>query len=618
MRLAIFLLLVVACVARGALAGEENQFGRYHALVIGNNAYEHLQPLKTAVNDASAVADTLRRDYGFEVELLLNANRYEIVTALNKLRRSLTANDNLLIYYAGHGWLDEVTDTGYWLPVDAETDNDAQWIANSTITNHVGAIAAKHVLVVADSCFSGTLTRAARVSLDAGSERAAWLERMARKRSRTALTSGGLEPVSDSGGQGHSVFARQFIEALRANDHVLDAAGLYDRIKNKVVLNADQTPNYNDIRKAGHDGGDFLFVPINIDVAITVEGTTPAAKDTALEAQFWASIEESDDPAVFEAYLEQFPDGAFAPLARLKTERLSRSLTEGVAGRSSYVPGEEFYDCPRCPRMTVLPVGNYMMGSTDATEFWRSQFEEPLHRVRIRTPIAISKYEVTRAEYAAFADATRRAAAPCQAWDGEAWVVDPARDWRDPGYPQEDDHPVTCVTWEDAQAYAAWLSSETGQTYRLPSEAEWEYAARALSETSRYWEAEATPLDACAAANVYDAVGAHAHRFSWTSEVCRDGAAETAPVGNFRPNQFGLYDVLGNVWEWVEDCWHDSYDGAPDDGSARRDGACTERVARGGSWHYAPWFVRAAHRLAETPTNATYDLGFRVALSLQP
>ena len=171
--------VILLCYTGVADAARDTEYGRYHALVIGNNEYSNFQSLKTAVNDASVVADVLRRDYGFEVELLLNANRYKIVTALNKLRAKLTHNDNLLIYYAGHGVLDEVTDSCYWLPVDAESGNDANWIANSTVTNHLAAIPAKHILLVVDSCYSGTLSRGIGAKLRVGVERSEWLRRMA-------------------------------------------------------------------------------------------------------------------------------------------------------------------------------------------------------------------------------------------------------------------------------------------------------------------------------------------------------------------------------------------------------------------------------------------------------
>jgi hypothetical protein len=259
-------------------------FGRYHALVIGNNAYTDLSPLKTAINDATAVAELLRTAYGFTVTLLTDATREEMIAALDYLRANLTEQDNLLIYYAGHGVLDTAEERGYWLPVNARQDSRVHWIANTTITDALKAMAAKHVLVVADSCYSGTLVRGIDVVMPpSGSGRNTYLARITQRRSRTVLTSGGLEPVSDSGGGAHSVFARAFLMALQDNHDVLDGQQLFALVRRPVILNAAQTPEYTDIRYAGHEGGDFLFVrqahPDPQEPPADNAPTPPAGKD---------------------------------------------------------------------------------------------------------------------------------------------------------------------------------------------------------------------------------------------------------------------------------------------------------------------------------------------------
>jgi TPR repeat protein len=231
-------------------------FGRYHALVIGNNKYRSLPNLKTAVSDADATADLLKDHYGFTVTLLTNATRADILGTLAKLRGQLTDRDNLLIYYAGHGWLDEAAGRGYWWPVDAHEDDPTNWIDNANITGAVRAMSAKHILVVADSCYSGSLTRGIKVTVRTDDS----LHRMSRKKARTVLTSGGLEPVADSGGGNHSAFAKAFLDVLRENKGVLDGHRLFTLMRRPVMVSSDQTPEYGDIRKAGHDGGDFLFV----------------------------------------------------------------------------------------------------------------------------------------------------------------------------------------------------------------------------------------------------------------------------------------------------------------------------------------------------------------------
>jgi hypothetical protein len=231
-------------------------YGNYHALVIGNDMYRTLPHLGTAVGDAEAVAKELERNYHFNVRLLTNATEEDIIGALTDMRRELQWDDNLLIYYAGHGWYDQDAEQGYWLPVDASEDNQAHWISNADITNALKALKAKHILVVADSCYSGTLARSANISVRGVD----YIERIVKKKARTVLTSGGLEPVQDAGGAGHSVFAHAFLEALDENDGVIDGQELFRRLRDPVVANAPQTPEYGEIRGAGHDGGDFIFV----------------------------------------------------------------------------------------------------------------------------------------------------------------------------------------------------------------------------------------------------------------------------------------------------------------------------------------------------------------------
>lgn len=245
-------------------------FGNYYSLIIGNNNYAKFPQLKTAANDARTVERLLREQYGFKATLLINADRYSILSALNTLRKNLTEKDNLLIYYAGHGELDTANGLGYWLPVDAEPNNPANWISNVDITAILNTISAQHVLVVADSCYSGALTQTsvARLASDLPLDmRMKWFEVMARTRSRTVLTAGGLEPVLDSGGGDHSVFARAFFDALNNHEGILEGYSLYRKVSAAVnraaaELNVEQTPEYAPIRHAGHEAGEFLFVPV--------------------------------------------------------------------------------------------------------------------------------------------------------------------------------------------------------------------------------------------------------------------------------------------------------------------------------------------------------------------
>ncbi len=246
------------------------KFGNYYALVIGSNDYAHLPDLETAITDARAVSQVLRDKYGFIVTTLENATRYDILSAMNEFRETLTEEDNFLLYYAGHGELDRVNQRGHWLPIDAEPDSTANWISNVAIADILNAMNAKHVLVVADSCYSGALTRTALARLNTGmtqEQLTQWLKVMVQKRARLALTSGGLQPVYDSFGGDHSVFANAILGVLNDNGEVLGGQRLFEEVAARVNFVAqsyglEQLPQYSPIRFAGHESGDFFFVPL--------------------------------------------------------------------------------------------------------------------------------------------------------------------------------------------------------------------------------------------------------------------------------------------------------------------------------------------------------------------
>ena len=275
--------------------------------------------------------------------------------------------------------------------------------------------------------------------------------------------------------------------------------------------------------------------------------------------------------------------------------------------------------------MVLIPAGRFRMGCDSGNDSCQDD-ERPVHDVDVAS-FALAKYEVTRGQFAAFVAATGHQARGCgvYAWkvrrfgrDRWEWEADDRASWRAPGFGQRDNEPVVCMSWEDAQAYVRWLSAETGEDYRLPSEAEWEYAARAGTTTSFHWGASRS--EHCGHANASDRTAERtftSQEYRWTFSDCTDGAARTALVGSYTPNAFGLYDMAGNVWEWVEDCWHDNYAGAPRDGSAWTSGGnCGRRVLRGGSWNGTPGFLRSAFRLGGDAGGRLDGLGFRVSRTL--
>lgn len=288
---------------------------------------------------------------------------------------------------------------------------------------------------------------------------------------------------------------------------------------------------------------------------------------------------------------------------------LAAVLTLPGAASGQVQSAREFRECPDCPEMVGIPAGKFVMGSP-ASEAGRFDNEGPQHIVSIKA-FALGKYDVTSEEFLKFLRATGYQPAPCNALLDMKWHV--------PGnglaYPPHDEEPrlwpASCLDWKDAQAYIAWLNAMVrkerpevkGNPYRLPAEAEWEYAARAGTTTARWWG------DAIGSGNA-DCNGCGS---KWDNRALAD-------VNSFAPNPFGLYGMLGNVWQWTADCWHHSYVGAPANGSAWVEPGCKKHVLRGGSWDNVPLFVRSAVRTGGEADGGEFDYsslaGFRVARTL--
>jgi hypothetical protein len=245
------------------------KLGRYYALIIGNDTYSTYPTLKSATADAKAIGNVLQSKYGYDVRLLTNANRFEILSALNDMRETLKENDNLLVYYAGHGEIDG-SRQGYWLPVDAQTSQPNTWISNRAVSDILTTMDAKHVLVIADSCYSGTMTRSSLATFGGGMPDSAWgdwVKTMVAGKSRTALTSGGVQPVADAAGSSeHSVFASALLSVLNSNNQLLTGQQLFREIATGMALRnqkagLQQAPEYAPIQFAGHEAGEFFLQP---------------------------------------------------------------------------------------------------------------------------------------------------------------------------------------------------------------------------------------------------------------------------------------------------------------------------------------------------------------------
>ncbi len=290
------------------------------------------------------------------------------------------------------------------------------------------------------------------------------------------------------------------------------------------------------------------------------------------------------------------------------------------------LPSDIARDCPQCPELVMIPAGEFLMGTAaenrliDPRTGKPATNDGPQHKVTISTPFALGRYEVTVAEYARFVNATGYAnAGACMGFGGDnRFVSSKDINWRDIGQIQSDTAPVVCVSYYDAVAYAEWLTDVTGETYRLPTEAEWEYAARAGSTSSYHWGADAA--DACEYANVRTVGAQSISQRQADSDVadgfpCDDGHPAAAAVGSFRPNAFGLHDMQGNAWEWVADCNHKNYEGAPTDGSAWLDarGECAFGMIRGGSFLNRVERSSTTVRVGRPRSGRGTNMGFRIA-----
>ena len=294
--------------------------------------------------------------------------------------------------------------------------------------------------------------------------------------------------------------------------------------------------------------------------------------------------------------------------AKLRQQQLAPFLANLKAQGVEPGNGKPFRDCAECPEMVLIPAGSFTMGSGAQEQAVANgaglpksitDREGPQRSVSVQN-FAMGKTEVTRGQFAAFVAASgHNAGSSCYVLAGGKWTDTLERNWRNPGFAQTDNDPVACVSWDDAQAYVRWLTQKAAKSYRLPSEAEWEYAARA-SSTGMYFSFGEDP--------------SQLSQYAWFSA---NSGNQTHPVAQKRPNAFGLYDVHGNVWEWVEDVWHDNYNSAPTDGSAWTSGGDHAlRVQRGGSWNYFPGSLRSAIRSRDTPVIRYVIIGFRIARTL--
>ena len=409
----------------------------------------------------------------------------------------------------------------------------------------------------------------------AAAEAALGLDRASRRALQRRLAAAGFNPGAPDGMFGPST--RAAIRSWQAS-HGLSATGYLDAGLAEA-LRTGSSP-----RPAG------VAAPSgSADPPVVAAGGSPDSALVEQETAYWRSVENSANPADLEEYLKRWPDGAFVRPARTRLAALRPDPPRPASTRPDPAPsrrraGDVFRDCDGCPRMVVIPAGEFMMGSPTSEE-GRSGREGPQHRVTLRS-FALGVTEVTFDEWEA---CVRGGGCGGYRPDDEGW--------------NRGARPVIMVNWEDAQAYVRWLRAETGKPYRLPSESEWEYAARAGTTTAFH-----TGVTISTNRANYDG------RYTYGS----GGAyrARTTAVATFAPNAFGLHDVHGNVWELVEDCWLSNYRGAPTDGSALTVDGCGRHVLRGGSWDSYPRLLRSAARSSYSAGIRGSNVGFRVARTI--
>lgn len=297
-----------------------------------------------------------------------------------------------------------------------------------------------------------------------------------------------------------------------------------------------------------------------------------------------------------------------------------------VRDQDNDLPAGFIRDCAVCPELKVIPAGSFTMGAPADqvnTLPWTRQisgarilWESPQKTITIAKPFALGVFEVTQDQFSEFVSATGHQPLPhCVVWAGDWDTSDNGKSWADPGIPQTADHPVVCVSKNDALAYVAWLTEITGRRYALPTEAQWEYASRAGSTTPYPWGEHGT--DACMHGNVADATLGASHP-ARAHQSCDDSYLYTAPAGMHLPNGFGLYDMIGNAWEWVADCWTPNHDALPSDGSAVSTGFCDESPLRGGAYGTGPLFTRSSTRGGPDKHDVRQSwIGFRVAAEVE-
>ncbi|MGE4299333.1 MAG: SUMF1/EgtB/PvdO family nonheme iron enzyme [Desulfovibrionaceae bacterium] len=549
--------LVLVCTAPSlALAAQRV------ALVIGNGAYE-VGPLRNPVNDASDIAAKLR-GLGFDVMLVRDADQRTMDSQIGAFRQKLSGAAIRLFYYAGHGM--QIKGVNYLLPVDidAQYEEDVKYKAVDAgrVLDHMAAAGKGANIVILDACRNNPFARSFRSS-------ARGLARMPELDGSIVVYATSPGNVAADGRGRNGLFTEHFLKYV-------DKPGL--------TLEQVFKRTGRDVAQAtGDDQRPWLSLGIYDDIYLA--GGSPSGASASA-------------PRPQEVAMDQRPQQAPTPSEPRKGDIWTDPTT-----------GMEF---------VRVPGGCFQMGSP-ASEKDRDADEGPVHEVCV-DGFWMGKTEVSRGQFRRFVEQTGYATEAekkgssfvfnkASGWE---WQSMPGFNWKNAGFSQDDTHPVVHTSWNDATAMATWLSSASVGSFRLPTEAEWEYAARAGTSGMRYWGND--DAVACRYANAADRTAFPEEPGKvWSPRFeCDEGYWGTAPVANYQPNAFGLYDMMGNVWEWCQDWYDKDYYSSSPRSNPRGPGGGAIRVDRGGSWSSEPGDVRSAYRYRNTPSDTFNDLGFRL------
>ena len=549
--------LTILAVLVAVMLSEEVKAEPRLALVIGNADYgRDLGRLPNPANDAALMASTLSK-LGFKVTRLVDADQKQMKRAISDFGSALMAagpDAAGLFFYAGHGV--QVAGENYLVPLHAEiakeADVEIEAVQADWVLKQMEFAGNRLNIVILDACRNNPLSRSVRAATRG-------LARMdAPKGSFIAYSTAPGETAADGTGK-NSPYTIALAKAMLAPGIAIEETFRNARVDVLKATGEQQIP-----WESSSLTGAFFFQP-----GAPAGATAPAAPE---------------------------PPASSA----------AKSLPVDTA------PGKTFEDCANCPEMVSIPGGQFTMGAPN-NEPDSNDAERPQVDVSIPA-FAIGRTEVRRRDFAAFIAATGyRPNDNCWGETNSGNDFVKGNNWERPGFSQSDDDPVVCITAADAEAYVKWLSKTTRLSYRLPSEAEWEYAARAGVTAAYYGSGKVS--DYCKYGNIADESAARTYK-GWSVVDCDDGFVYTAPVASFEPNAFGLYDMLGNVKEWVADCWNDSLKGIGPNAKARRSGNCQMRVVRSGAWNGPPEIGRLAYREKNNVPTAYYNYGFRVARDL--